>query len=544
MRAVGSIRLRGAGTSGTLAQAAREGRMLARLARDLPAYMRRTMTLDEAAERMRRRIASRERAFFSLVERAIYQHGPSPYRQLLRHAGCELGDLERLVRTEGIEGALRILADAGVYVTFDELKGRRAAVRGSAMFHFTADAFDSPLVDPHWLIYTGGTGGVPISVARSLELVDEMTPAIALTNEAHGMTRARHVFWVTNPLPPLLTYTTLRQPIVRWFHPVSPFPPKAWVVAKCFQVSGRLAGHRLPMPRFLDLQEADRLARWLAGRPRDGHRLVIGTMTSAAVRIAVAAREAGIDLSDVTFRVQSEPVTPARHEHLVSTGARVFISYSLTEMIDLALSCATPSAPDDLHFAADRYALVSRQRPVVEGGPVVSAMLVTTLSPTAPKICLNAETGDYANVEERACGCLLGQLGLTTHLSEVRSFEKLSGEGVTFVRSTLLTILEEVLPARFGGSSVDYQLVEEESPDSSTRMVLRVHPAIGAVDERELKRTLLQALGRGGIVDWHHAELLRRAGTVTISREPPLATMAGKVLPFQLVRGGSPARGL
>ena len=103
--------------------------MLARLARDLPAFIRRTMTLDEAAERVRRRIASREQTFLSLVERAIYGHRPSPYRELLRCAGCELGDFKRLVTGEGIEGALRVLADRGVYVTFDELKGRRPAER-------------------------------------------------------------------------------------------------------------------------------------------------------------------------------------------------------------------------------------------------------------------------------------------------------------------------------------------------------------------------------------------------------------------------------
>jgi hypothetical protein len=529
----------GAALAGHARDLASEGQMLARLTRDLPGFMRRTMTLDEASERLRRRIQSRERSFLSLVKRAIYQHAASPYRQLLRHVGCEYGDLERLVRAEGIEDALRVLAERGVYVTFDELKGRRVAVRGSASFHFGDAAFGSPLVTPHWVVYTGGSGGESRSVMRSLQLVDDMTAAIAVTNEAHGLTRARHVFWVTNPLPPLLSYTLLGQPIVRWLHPVAPFPRKAWVVARVFGLSGRLAGHRIPMPRHLDLQDAHRLARWLRRRPRDGPTVVIGTMTSAAVRIAVAAREAGIDLTGVTFRLQSEPVTRARYEHLVATGARVFVSYSMAEMIDLALSCGTPRAPDDLHFATDRYALIGRRRAAMEGGPSVNAMLVTTLSDSAPKICLNTETGDYGSVQERPCGCLLGQLGLTTHVSDVRSYEKLSGEGVTFVRSNLLKILEEVLPARFGGTSIDYQLVEEEAPDSSTRLVLRVSPSVGATDEDELKRALLAELGSGGIVDRHHAELLRRAGSVEISRQPPFATGAGKVLPFQVLRSTS-----
>jgi hypothetical protein len=163
-------------------------------------------------------------------------------------------------------------------------------------------------------------------------------------------------------------------------------------------------------------------------------------------------------------------------------------------------------------------------------------MLVTTLGETAPKICFNTETGDYGQIDEHECGCLLGQLGLTMHVSEVRSYEKLSSEGVTFVRSNLLTILEEILPSRFGGAGIDYQLVEEEAPDSSTRLVLRVSPSVGKVDEDELKRVLLAELGSGGIVDRHHAELLRRAGSVEISRQLPFATGVGKVLPFQMVR--------
>lgn len=210
--------------------------------------------------------------------------------------------------------------------------------------------------------------------------------------------------------------------------------------------------------------------------------------------------------------------------------------YTSIEMSNVAASCALGSAADDLHLFADRYALVERERPLVEGGPGVRAMLLTTLTDGIATVAFNTELGDYATVERRDCRCLLGDLGLTTHLSQIRSFEKLSGEGVTFARSNLLQILEEVLPRRFGGTALDYQLLEEEAADSSTRLVLRVNPSVGALDEAALRATLLEELGRGGLVDRHHAELLRRARSVTVSREPPLATMAGKVLPFQLQR--------
>ena len=41
-------------------------------------------------------------------------------------------------------------------------------------------------------------------------------------------------------------------------------------------------------------------------------------------------------------------------------------------------------------------------------------------------------------------------------------------------------------------------------------------------------------LGREGVVERHNAEVWRQVGTVRISREPPLATKAGKILPFQI----------
>jgi hypothetical protein len=168
--------------------------------------------------------------------------------------------------------------------------------------------------------------------------------------------------------------------------------------------------------------------------------------------------------------------------------------------------------------------------------------LLTTLSPLAPKIGLNVELGDHADVEDRHCGCLLDSLGARTHISNIRSFEKLTGGGVTFARSTLEQILDETLPATFGGSGTDYQVAEEESPDGATRLVLRVHPDVGPCDPAEVRNTLLDALARGGIHDRYMAEMWRGADAIDVRRSAPLATSAGKVLPFHLVKRSSDLR--
>jgi hypothetical protein len=189
-----------------------------------------------------------------------------------------------------------------------------------------------------------------------------------------------------------------------------------------------------------------------------------------------------------------------------------------------------------MHLLVQHLGVIERPRAALEGGPSVDALLFTLLTPAASKIALNVETGDYARVEDRDCSCLLGELGLRTHLSDLRSFEKMTGEGVTFARSNLEQILEDVLPARFGGTSIDYQLAEEEAPDSSTRLILRVSPSVGPVDSRELQATLLAELARGGPLAAYHAGLWRNAGTVEVRREAPIVTRQGKVLPLQARR--------
>jgi phenylacetate-coenzyme A ligase PaaK-like adenylate-forming protein len=517
-------------------ETAGEAVMLTRFTRDLAGFLGTPLSVEEAHRRIRQRLANREAMLLSSVKRAIYQHSRSPYLALLRHAGCELGDLDRLVRQEGIEGALANLAARGVYVTFDELKGRRVAVRGSARFHFSPRDFDSPLHRAHYVTYTGGSRGRPVRVPRHFQYVEELASSRGASFAAFGVINAPHIYWLTNPMTTMLIGKKVGEDTRLWVHPLRTFPWKGKIAARYLEFMGRIVGSRFPRPRLLEVDQAERLVRWLMHQPDNGRPWVVDAIPSSAVRMSLAARELGVRLDGVTFALQSEPLTDARHRHIVEAGARALVSYTSIEMSTMAGSCGTANAADDLHVFTDRYAVIERERPIVEDGPEIRAMLITTLTDAVATVSFNTEPGDYAQIERRGCDCSLGTLGLTTHVSRVRSFEKLSGEGVTFARTNLMRTLEEVLPARFGGSALDYQLIEDEAPDSSTRLTLRIHPSVGALDEEEARAALLEDLGRGGIVDRNHAELLRRAGSVRISREPPLATTAGKVLPFQLRR--------
>jgi phenylacetate-coenzyme A ligase PaaK-like adenylate-forming protein len=251
-----------------------------------------------------------------------------------------------------------------------------------------------------------------------------------------------------------------------------------------------------------------------------------------------AALEDDLGLDGVTFVVQGEPFTEARRRLVEAAGARALVRYGSMEVPTAGLSCATPVAADDVHLFSDRYVLTRRARTVGDAAVSVDALLFTSLSTFSPKVLLNAETGDCAVVEQRACGCGLGALGLTTHLREIRSFEKLTGEGMTFAASSLVQVVEDCLPARFGGTGLDYQLVEEERACGATRLTLRVNPAVGPLDEEAVRATVLEELGRNDPVERYMAELWQRAGTVEVVRKPPMATRAGKILPFHLAKAG------
>jgi hypothetical protein len=154
-------------------------------------------------------------------------------------------------------------------------------------------------------------------------------------------------------------------------------------------------------------------------------------------------------------------------------------------------------------------------------------------------VLLNVSAGDLAVVERRKCACPLETAGWTEHLHSIRSFEKLTAGGMTFLDTDLVGVLEEVLPRRFGGGPTDYQLVEEESAEGRPALRLLVHPRVGAVDALAVSRVFLDAIGSGSGAQkvmqlaWHDAGVLR------VERQPPRTTDLGKIL--HLHRGAGPA---
>ncbi|MDR7418066.1 MAG: hypothetical protein QN178_04050 [Armatimonadota bacterium] len=511
----------------------RDAGILARLTRDLPAFLRAPLTYGQAQARSAERLAQREARFLAMAERAIYAHPVSPYLRLLRSAGCDYADLRALVAARGLEGALSHLAASGVYVTFDEFKGRREAVRGSQRFAFRDVDFDNPTVAPHFEVRSGGTRGPATAVRTHLDFVTEMATSTALAFRVHGLATHDHVIWLVSGVTPMLIYARLGRPPLAWLYSVHPLPFAVRAGSQYLAALSRLLGRPLPPPAFHDLADpagmAARLAAWLGA----GRKVTVTTYASSGVRISAAAQERGIDLRGVCYITLGEPFTAGKRKIVEASGAQALVRYAFTEGGILGYACGTPQESDDLHVFTDCYGLVQRRRTVGETGPEVDAFLVTSLLPSAPKVLLNVETGDYGLVERRACGCEMGACGLTMHVSRIRSFEKLSGEGMTFVQTDLLRVLEEVLPARFGGTGADYQVLEEEE-NGILKLSLIISPRLGEIDEDRARETFLEELGQEGGLEKMGAEFWRRARTVSVRRQWPKSTRAGKILPFQL----------
>jgi hypothetical protein len=512
---------------------ARYLRNLFHLGRELPRFLGQPVAPPAAREWLRGGLAAREASFLHLVHRTVYRNPRSPYLPLLRVAGCEPGDFAQLVDKEGVDGALERLRDAGVYLTFDEFKGRRDVERSGQRFRFRERDFDPPKVLPAVTAQSGGTRGPSTRVRTSLPYLGDLARATALALDAHGLAAPAHAVWLVWTLPILLLCAKLGRPPAS-FHSLAPLSRGQRVAAAYVSALSRMTRCRIPGPRFLALDRPEEMARWLAATAREGRPVCLTTYASSAVRVARAAQARGLDLTGVWFITLGEPFTDAKRATITAAGAKPLVRYALTEAGILGFACATPRASDDLHFYRNAYALIERTRPVGPGGPTVEALLVTSLLPTAPKIMLNVETGDCARLARRECGCALGAAGLTTHLQSIRSFEKLSSEGMTFIQLDLLRVLEDVLPARFGGVGADYQVVEEEDPDGILRLSLIVAPEVGPVDPEAVRSAFLDALAHqpgvasGSVRVWRHAE------TVRVVRRSPVATTAGKILPFHV----------
>jgi hypothetical protein len=521
----------------------------ARLVARLPGFLRPSLDAGEAREIVRRRLARRGADFLELVRRAVYEQPGSPYRALLRHAGCEFGDLQRLVERGGLDEALRVLLARGVYLTGDELKGHRPVTRGSLHVVVDPARLRNPSARAHLVVATSGSRGARTPVPVDLAFVRDGAISDAAALGALGRDNLSAAVW--KPPGGDALWTLLRVAVCgtlpeRWFSQIDPADrelslPYRWS-ARALRFGGWLAGERLPRPEHVRVDDPGEALRWAAARLREGRTPLLHTFVSSAVRACLAALEAGVDLRGARLMVGGEPLTAARAAVLRrASGQPPQARYASGEAGVIGLGCLRPEVPDDVHVFEDLNALVQASPGEDPTGLPAGALFVTSIRPAAPVVLLNASLGDVGVLAPRACGCGLDAIGWPTHLQGIRSYEKLTAAGVTFLDRDVVAVLEDVLPACFGGAPTDYQLVEDEGPDGRPRLRVFVRPEVGAIAPGAMRDVFLAALGRlpGGQV----TERVWRDGHVLeIERRAPLATPSGKILHLHALapRPGSP----
>lgn len=513
----------------------RQARMTAAdvpLAPRVAAYLRRPLTRDMALAIIKSRLELRETTFLSIARRTIFETEGSPYLRLFRAAGCDYGDLEKLVRSDGLEGALASLLRSGVYLTVDEFKGRRPVVRGGTTVHVNPQQLRNPHARADLFASTSGSRGARTATSFDLQFVRDCAVNTLLFLDARGGLDWVKADWEGpggGAAFRLLKFSSFGAPVAAWFtRNERSLRQVGEVNAELMRLGGWLAGVRIPRPAWVPHEDPQALARWIEGVRRSGRTPHLYAFVSSVVRLCQAAMDRKIDIGGAEFTLIGEPITAARLATIRKSGANGVPRYGTIEAGPIGYGCLNPRAPDDVHVQSDRVAVIQAGRGGSSGLPP-EAVFVTSLNPTAPFIFLNVSMGDQATLDRRTCGCPMEPHSGDAHLHTILSYEKLTAAGMTLHDTQIVRVLEETLPSRFGGVPSQYQLVEDEGENGEPRLALIVHPAIGAIDDQEILRAFRAGLASG-------SPLWDTPGFLRVERRAPIATASGKILHLHLWR--------
>ena len=347
------------------------------------------------------------------MRRAVYEHPPSPYRALLEWAGCQYGDLERLVAREGVEGALSACSGHGVYLSVDELKGRQPVVRGADVLAVEPGQLPQSRAPLHVSAWSSGSRGAGTPILDGLDSIRDravdtlpdprrarrprlgkgrlgefpgsLTLMLIGTPPSARRRRAGSPAWTRTP-PAAIRATAGAQRALRWARPSPAFGSRS-------RTTRRLTTRR---------PSCDGCAPALRPGTRPSP---FWAFPSAAVRVCQAAAAAGVDIRGRGCTVTGEPVTAARLAAIRAAGVDAVPDYGSAESGGVAAyGCLSPEAPDDVHVSRDLHAVVQPgagpSRPAAR-----RAVCLSSLRLTSPLVLLNVSMGDQAILGARACGC-------------------------------------------------------------------------------------------------------------------------------------------
>jgi len=501
--------------------------------------------LDSAETVIRVHLSRRHENFLELMRRVVFANAAHPYRRMLEIAGCGYEDLATGVRRDGLEAMLARLQASGVYLTHDEFKLKQPIVRANRTIPADADSFRNPLATGRLVGFSGGSrsAGTAVRVSTRARVYREAYDKLAI--DEFDLTRRRYVL-LKPTLPTLDGLMNLARgarlgcALDAWFSPVV-----ASVDSLHYRVAtygllamARAYGLRLPFPMHLAANDYSPVVRTIARRREQGHLVMVRTYASGAVRVASAARELGAAIDGTLFIVGGETLTDGKRATIESAGATIFPHYAITELGSIGYACRQMTSGNAVHLNTDSLAVLSHRRPAPLSGTEVESLLFTALQLHAPFVLINADMDDSGKLQQATCDCRFARLGLTTVIRDIASIGKLTGHGVTLVGTDVIRILERTLPARFGGSATDYQLVEHDGAGQA-RMTLRVSPRVPISAMSDVKALFLAELRtfQGGQIAsrlWQHAEALD-----VVHEEPVASGARGKILPLHLLGPGT-----
>jgi len=515
-----------------------DARMLLRFRRGLRHFLRAPVSASEAGHSLRQYFDRREHSFLELLDAAVYRQVRSPWRALLYNARIEFSDIRELVRQQGIESTLVKLYDAGVFLTAYEAKGKQPIVRNGAEIEARPEDFDNPVLPGSFQLLSGGSSGPRRRLLIDFALLEHDVCAQRLFLHSFDLEKRPMAIW--RPVPPgaaglkrAILQARSGVPAQKWFSQTNPSlrasPVKSWLFLQAALAEAGRAGQRLPRPDYVPLNDAAVIATWLASRKREGTCAHLDTMVSSAIRVCQAAQASGIDISGTFFRVGSESLSDSRAQVLRSARTAFACHYSMSETGPIGIACACGAYADDVHLLSGKIAILPRPEP--DGR---SALFLTTLLACAPRIMLNVESGDSAAVESRSCACAFGAAGYLTHLHSIRSYEKVSGEGMYFMGAELAALVEDFLPRRFGGAPTDYQFVHEQR-GGLNRVRMIISPSVGELDTAEVRDAVLRRLAAASRADRMKSGIWASGDVLGVERGEPIATPASKILPVRFI---------
>jgi len=514
------------------------------LFRGLREFFQAPVTLEQAREIIRRSLDVREERFLQLARTLVYDCPTSPYLKLLKIAGCEFSDLQASVGRDGLEATLSWLAKEGVCLTSEEFKGKKDVVRGGRSFRVSPDDFERVDASAGFVGQSSGTKNRPVRTIIPLDWLAARSFATAVFLHAHDALSSAHAVYDSilpgTSINHLLINAKVGKTTDRWFARKLSFKTShssrdQKLTTYTIVLAGKYFTPGFPRPEFIDIDKIDPIIDWVVEQRQLGTRCFITTIASCAARIASVALERGISLKDTKFYVAGEPFTEAKEEAIKKAEATATSRYSYGGNIAVGYGCAKPLERDEVHVNRHLLAVISHPIPVANGAQPIQPLLLTTLDSTAPRFLFNVESGDYATLSDRKCGCALEDVGLTQHLYRIRSYEKFTSEGMNYFYGDLFELFEKVLPADFGGAPGDYQLVEEEDRNGQTMLSLRVHPRVPNLSEDILLRRLHEELAKGPWGNQFTTTIWKETRTLRIKREIPYASPRGKLLPLHII---------